>query len=169
MAGKRGLAEQIRVGLEEVQTVQKVQSKTLDPLEQLLFRKTVRQHVKEFGALFATIFLAISAFLIWRQTAPYWTIALLLLSTAMVYGAYAAPRALHPVWKGWMKFAEALGVLVTSLILFTAWSLIVIPMALLLRIIGKRVMDCTYKAPVGSYWEEREPGKDDFKLLERQY
>lgn len=168
MAGKRGLAEQVRVGLGEAKVVKNTRPQICH-LDQRLHRKTLRQHVKEFGVLFAFIFIAIAGYLIWKQRAPFWTISLLLLACAFTWSAYRAPSLLYPFWKGWMKLAEGLSFVVTGFILVTSWLLIIVPMAIILRLIQKKVMDCRYKADVNSYWEERDSKKNDFKLLDKQF
>lgn len=168
MAGERGLAEQIRTGLDVASTCKAVKQ-NIEPLDRMLYRKPVRQHVKEFAILFATIFVLIAGFLIWKQRAPLWSLGLLIGASALTWSAYKAPQLLHPIWKGWMRFAEILGTIVTSLILLISWVFLVIPMALLLRVFQKKVMDCSYKAPVQTYWENRDPKKSDFKLLINQY
>ena len=57
----------------------------------------------------------------------------------------------------------------TGVILSVLWTLAMIPLAILLRMIGKRVMDVTYRTSVDTYWETRTDAMNDFKLLERQY
>jgi hypothetical protein len=42
-------------------------------------------------------------------------------------------------------------------------------MAYLLRILGIKRIDVTYRSGVESYWEKREEKYDDFKRLELQY
>lgn len=168
MAGERGLAKQIRTGLDEADFVNIDKLRT-DPLDQLLERKPVRQHLKEFGVLFSLIFTAIAGYLIWKQRAPFTTIFLSILALTLTWCAYRAPNLLHPVWKQWMAFADFLGTIVTGIILIASWIILIIPVAIMLRIIRKKVMDCRYGAPVGSYWEERDPKKDDFQLLHNQF
>jgi hypothetical protein len=83
--------------------------------------------------------------------------------------AYLAPRALHPLWKGWMKFAHYLSVVMTFVLVGVVWWIGFVPMALLLKACGIRRMDMSYSAATTSYWEKREPSSDDFKRLEQQY
>ena len=78
MAGGRGLAEEIRARLEDEQAigVKPVNSK-VHYLDELSFRKPIRQHVAEFAAVFAVIFLGIAAVKIYKggslSAAGIWT------------------------------------------------------------------------------------------------
>jgi hypothetical protein len=139
-------------------------------LDELYYKRPVRQHVKEFGAIFGVIFLAIGSWYLWRRGEFYSTPNILItLGFAFPLLAYFATPVMLPLWKGWMAFATGLGVVMTGLILSIMWTLVLIPIAFLLRIIGKRVMDTTFDRAVPTYWESREERVHDFKLLERQF
>lgn len=68
-----------------------------------------------------------------------------------------------------MNLARWLSVVMTPVILTVLWVGLVIPLATLLRVFKTKVMDTTFREPVDSYWISRDPRKDDFKLLERQF
>jgi hypothetical protein len=141
----------------------------IDPLDELSFRKPVRQHVREFGALIGVIVLLAACYIAWREGSLA-TVGGLTLTALAIYGVGAkAPRMLLGVWRGWMRFAEALGVVMTTLILGIGWLFLMLPTSLALRVFRIKVMDTTFRSPVSSYWEDRDPKMDDFKLLERQF
>jgi hypothetical protein len=170
MAGKGGLAEQIRVGLETEPAVKPAgKDKVRDPLDELSYGKPVSQHVREFGVLMGAVFVAIAAIQIYKHgstTGPFvWS----LLAGLFVSLGLLAPRALHPAWKGWMAFAHVLGFVSTTIILSVAWTIMLVPLGFLLRVLSIRVMDMTFRAPVQTYWESRDPKLDDFQLLRRQF
>lgn len=171
MARERGLAEQVRTGLDQSQAGPKlvVLSKpiVIDPLDEVTYRKTARQHVREFACVMATFFLVIAGIklFIGKPSAYYW----IALAVPFVGLGYLAPRVLLPIWRGWMKFAVGLSVVMTTIILSIAWLVMFIPVGILFKLIGKRVMDTRFGAPVETYWEVRNPKHNDFKLLERQF
>jgi hypothetical protein len=68
-----------------------------------------------------------------------------------------------------MSFAHRLGLLVTTIILTLVWILVAIPTGIVLRLVGKKVMDVTYRTAEQSYWITRSEKSNDFKLLERQF
>ena len=68
-----------------------------------------------------------------------------------------------------MAGARKINVVMTFIILSIAWTIVVVPISLLLRIIGKKVMDMSYDLSAQSYWETRDEKLNDFKHLERQF
>lgn len=169
MAGHGQLATEIRTRLEVIDGFGGKQ-RPLDKLDELLFRKPVRQHVREFAALFALIFNIIAASMLMKSGAVLSTpLALSLVSIPLYFVGVYYPTLLHPVWDAWMKFAHVLGTVMTTFILAVAWTIALIPLGLLLRVCRVKVMDTTFREPVDTYWEARDAKHDDFKLLERQF
>lgn len=172
MAGARRLADEVRAGLEE-STVMGVarngDSDRNDPLDELWLGKPVRQHVKEFGALFAAIAFCVTAVKLYRGRDVV---------ECMVWGAvgvvfaalgFFAPQVLRPVWRGWMKLAHYLSIVMTTVVLSIAWCVGFLPMAFVVRVCGIKRIDFSYKSNRASYWEKRDAKYDDFKRLELQY
>jgi len=125
--------------------------------------------VRQFGVLFACIFGVIAAWHCYRH-ASLTTAGLITLVLAVLFLAGSrAPRVLFPVWAGWMAFAEKLGVVMTFLLLVVGWVLAFVPISLVVRVLGIRVMDMGFRESVPSYFIKRDPKLDDFKLLERQF
>jgi hypothetical protein len=152
-----------------VTTPPKVVVSKKHPLDEMWMGKPVRQHVREFAAIFATIFCAVGAFKLYRG-AP--------LSLGLIWGGcgigvaalgYTAPAVLHPLWRAWMKLAHYLSIVMTFVILSLAWSIGFVPMAYILKIVGIKRIDVSYRSGVDSYWEKRDPKYDDFKRLELQF
>ncbi len=174
MAGKGGLAEQVRVGLEgrSENTVMSVPQPTFpakqDELSKLWFRKPIRQHLKEFACVLAIIGLVITGTQVWHERFQYAALAGALSVVALCLG-YFLPKALLPVWRLFMRVGEALGHVVTFVVLFVMWTLVLIPTSLGLRLFGKSLMTTKTDSAVSSYWESRDPAQDDFKLLEKQF
>lgn len=172
MAGERGLAEQIRAGLEERARPKLMvisAKRKIHPLDELWVNKPIRQHIREFGAVFALILLIIAGVKLYNHSqtlTPYYCMAGAAIFLILGYGF---PSVLKPIWQGWMKFAMALGLVMTTVIVGIAWFGMLVPIALLLKLFGKQSMDLSFRIPVTTYWEERDPLLNDFKLLERQY
>jgi hypothetical protein len=144
-------------------------------LDALYYKRPVREHVREFGTLFAAVFLIVIAYRMWggAPAAPLfldrWNVLLALLAVASFVLGRIAPSVLLPVWRAWMKFAEILSMVTTPVIVTILWVVVVIPVALLLKVMRVRVMNTSFREPVDTYWESRDPKKSDFKLLERQF
>ncbi len=181
MAGKRGLAEEIRAGLgsTSVEIVEGTRPMMTalqggkgccsSALDEVQYGKSVREHVKEFGALFGALSFFLAAWLCYKGK-PLETVGgLCAFGVLFPLLGYLAPAALRPVWKNWMTFAHYLGIVMTFVMLSIAWSVLVIPLALILKIVGKKVVDMTYRSNVESYWITRKEKSTDFTLLERQF
>lgn len=173
MGGSGGLAEEVRVGLEVLQGKPQVADKpknTSDKLERIFHRKTVRRHILEFAQVFAVIFVGYSIYdLTFGSKSLAVTFSMLILSLILILLAKYFPLLIHPVWDAWIALGEGLGMVTSFLILSLTWIAMVIPMGLILRILGRKVMDTNFKEEKESYWLDKNPKDGDFKLLERQY
>lgn len=141
----------------------------IDVLDELWHRKSIRQHVREFAVIFSIIFLVVAGYNIHMRGSTVVVTSLIGAAGLFLFLGYCLPLILHPVWKAWMGFAHVLGIVMTTVILSIAWTVVVIPTAVLLKLTGKYVMDLRYNADVESYWDEREDKQNDFILLERQF
>lgn len=171
MAGKGGLAKEVRAGLEiaEDSVVDKTPVIT-SRLDEVWMRKTVRQHLREFAQVFAILFLLFSGLTTYKHGvvagSVYWFGAAALILAI----GYTKPMLLHPLWKGWMALGHALGAVMSVVVLSAAWTIMLVPIAILLKLLRIKVMDTSYGAAVDSYWEARDPKLDDFALmLKRQF
>lgn len=172
MAGKGTLAKEIRTGLIEEPSLhlRLVNSAPdIDPLDQLYFRKSIRQHVREFACVIGIVSLIIAGFRVYKHADFKWGIGLLILAIFVVFLGYEKPSFLQPLWRAWMNIAEKIALVVSMVILSIAWTFVLVPIALIVRFFKTRVMDLSFRAPVESYWEVRDKKNDDFQLLKRQY
>lgn len=110
---------------------------------------TIRQ-ARIFGLTMGAAFGVVAAFFFWKHpaAAPYAAgIGALFLILAAVY-----PRALRPVERMWMAFALRLGVVVTTIILVLTFYLVITPMGLVAKLLGKDLMALKFDASRESYW-----------------
>jgi len=168
MAGRTGLAEDIRAGLEMKQaklTAVKIENK----LDVMLYKKPVRQHVKEFSCIIAIVLLLIAAYFSFKGASLATTLSLFTAALVLLGVGYVFPKVLRPVWDSWMLMAHHLGIIVTGLILSMTWLLLVIPTSAVIKLLNIKAMDTSFGTKKGTYWEDRDLKSNDFKLLERQY
>lgn len=90
---------------------------------------------------------------------PFYVAAILLVS------AYLVPVLLFPLYVVWTVFASLLGWLNTFVILALAFYLLIFPIGLVLRLLGKLGYQTKLKPDAKSYWIQREspPQKDNLK------
>jgi len=138
------------------------------PLDELYFRKPIRQHIAEFGCVLAVIFILFSVSFAFKHK---FNVAVILSICGIVIGllGYRLPLVMKPVWQAFMKLGHFLGMIVSTVILFLMWNLVVVPLGFILKLTGKKVMNTDFRSADSSYWEIREKSLDDFKLLTRQF
>lgn len=116
-----------------------------------------RKQLREFGLAVGGALLVVGGILIWRHPAWHahwytWGAGVLLI----VLGA-VAPAVLAPLYKPWMAFATALGILTTA-ILLSAMYLLVLPLfGLFARVTGKDTLERAWSPDdQRSYWKPHE-------------
>ena len=126
-----------------------------------------RRELRNYGILMAVVLGAIGGFLIMRGREP-WPY---FLAAAAAFGllGLAVPLALRPLYKVWMKFAEALGWLKTRIILSIIFYLIFTPYGIMARLFGKDLLDTNWKRRAGTYWLPVKERVEDKKRYERMY
>lgn len=175
MARERGLAEHVPARLEsnapqaQLRVVQGMKGDTIDPLDKRQHGKTIRAQVQEFGVVFALLFTVIGGFQLLHHHRSAVALTLAILATLFFVTARYAPRIMYPFWKGWMAIGAVLGAVVNTVLLTIVWTVMVVPLGIALKLVGKRVMDLSFRAPVSTYWEERREELASFTLLERQF
>ena len=115
----------------------------------------------------AVVLGAIGGFLKWRGHEP-WPYFLAAATTFGLLGL-SLPMALRPIYKVWMKFAEALGWINTRIILSVIFFLVFTPYGILARLLGKDLLDLKWKRRADSYWQPVKEHVADKKRYERMY
>lgn len=98
-----------------------------------------------FGLLLPWIWSA-AAYPVWP-----WIVSGVFLALGM-----ALPDLLLPVYKGWMKFAHVLGWINTRLILSLVFYVVIFPIGLIFKLIGKDPMARRFDPKLSTYRVERE-------------
>lgn len=173
MAGQGKLADEVRIGLviEPPINSDDMVTAAVSFLDEIWEKKPVRRHVFEFGCLFGAIGLGIAGYR-WWHGAPIAAITPLAMASAslvFILTSRVLPIVVWPLWKAWMGLAKVLSLIMTPIVLTILWFGVITPTTLVLRLIGKRVMDLSFKADVPTYWIDRPEAKHDFKRLERQF
>ncbi len=168
------LAEQVRSGLNKNLAViegKKMNFKnTFESDVERYHGKPVTLHIKEFVCVLSIALLLAFAYFYKTRGFQNWQLALPGLIPVLLLLGYKFQNIMKPFWKGWMKFGTFLGSIMSTVILSIAWALMVVPVAIILKIIGKKVMDLSFREPgIETYWKVRKEEANNFELLERQY
>jgi len=126
-----------------------------------------REEVRKFGYLFAAVLSILALYLLYRGNS-WWPWSLSAGILFLVAGLVAYP-VLRPVYIGWMKFAFMLGWINTRILLGFVFFLVLTPIGLVLRLMGKDLLDKKIDRSAQSYWIKRERTEFDPKRYERLF
>ena len=130
--------------------------------------KSTRSDLKKFGVTMAAALAVIGGFVLCRQHGyyPYFFCA----SALFLLSGLLLPSLLKPVRKIWMTLAVIMGWFMTRLILISLFYLVLTPTALLMRLLGKDVLDTRFdKNSHGTYWIARETQESRKSDYEKQF
>lgn len=125
--------------------------------------KTVRE-LRKFAAIM-TVIPGLFAALAWYRNRELVSAIVGGISCFFLLAGVVAPRALAPVERAWLWLGESIGKVVTPIILILAYMLVITPMGILVRLLGKDLLDLRIDRSSQSYWREVEkdgPGTRPF-------
>lgn len=109
---------------------------------------------KKFGLTFAIIFLLIASYLYYRGNQLYFEF--LCVSIVLIFSGIMFPITLKPFYLIWMFFAIMLGWFMTRFILAMLLYIIITPIGLLGKLVGKKFLEENIRLSDNSYWNKRE-------------
>jgi hypothetical protein len=123
--------------------------------------KKTNNELRRFGLVMTVPLSLIGIYLWWkgRGTYPY----VLGAAGFFLAAGFLTPGVLRPVEKVWMKFAEIMGAIMTRVILTLAFYVVITPFGLLLRLMGKDLLDIRMDRPRDTYWIPIEPDGPAFR------
>ena len=115
---------------------------------------------KNFGIVFSIVFLIIALFpLINDENLRIWS---LIVSTIFLFLGLINSKILTPLNKIWFKFGLILGKIVSPIIMGVIFFLVVTPTALIMRLVGKDLLNLKFNKHK-SYWIEKTGPKSNMK------
>ncbi|HIJ83658.1 MAG TPA: hypothetical protein HPQ00_05560 [Magnetococcales bacterium] len=110
---------------------------------------------RTFGLVFAGFFLIVCLFPLVRQApAHIWALAPAVLFFLL---ALTRPQLLGPLNRLWTHFGLILHRIMTPLVMSLIFFLTVTPIAILMRLLGKRPLSLEFDPKAESYWISRSP------------
>lgn len=110
---------------------------------------------RSFGLVFAVFFALVGlAPVLHGAAVRLWALGLALAFTA---AAFLAPRLLQPLNRVWFKLGLALHHVVNPIVMAVMFYGAILPMAVLLRALGKDLLRLKREPESHSYWIAREP------------
>lgn len=117
--------------------------------------KTETQKLRQFGLVMAGALGLFGSLAVWRG--HEWGQYLWYLGGAFLLLGLVMPRVLGPIERVWMAFAAVLGVVMTTIILTLTFFVVMTPMGILLRAMGKDLLELERNPEVDSYWAPVDP------------
>ncbi len=110
---------------------------------------------RKFGLTFAAVF-AIIALVppLWGGHFRWWVLAIGLVFFVL---AHLTPQVLRVPNILWFRFGLLLHKIVNPLVLGALFLLVVTPLAIIMRLAGKKLLNRTYDPEAPSYWIARQP------------
>jgi len=104
------------------------------------------------------VLLLLAAWMLWRGKAPTGRLVLGGAGALLVVAGAMAPARLRTLYLGWMTGALAIGWVMSRVVLTLVFAVVLVPLALVARLTGKRFLALTPDPEERSYWVRRKPG-----------
>jgi len=122
---------------------------------------------RSFGLWF-TLFFVVIGLLPLRHSRPVkiWALAV---AAVFLLLAFAAPQILRPLNQAWTKLGLVLGKIVNPIVMSVVFLLLVTPLALLFRVLGKDPLRLRLAPDATTYWLPRDPPGPAPETMARQF
>jgi hypothetical protein len=132
---------------------------------------TSHKRVRSFGLTIGALLILVALVVVWRAG---WAIGggarwLAGSGAALAFIGLAAPALLRPLYRGWMGFALVLGHVMTRVLLTVVFFLVVTPIGLIRRALGRDPIERSPAPDLASYWIERDDIEASTGRLERYW
>src|SRR5690349_10452340 len=122
---------------------------------------------RSFGLVFGVFFALAGLVPLWKHHLPRtWALAVSALFLAV---AIIRPAWLHPLNQGWIKLGLLLGRIVNPIVMGLLFFIVVVPTALIFRVLGKDPLRLSFDTAVPSYWIERRPAGPAPQTMANQF
>ena len=125
-----------------------------DEINQL---KTEPRDLRKFGLSVGGVLVLLGLWFLYRHKAHYpyflWP------GVVLVAFGLALPRSLKQIYIGWMTLGFMLGLIVSTILLTLFFYLVVTPIGLAARCVGKDFLDRKWNSNASTYWRARDPSK----------
>ncbi len=111
--------------------------------------------LRSFGLTMALILGGISVYTLYfnNNSGAIWVCLTFLFGSSGIL----APTILRPIEKAWIRLGEIMGMVVTPIVMGVLFYGIITPMGLLMRALGRDLLDQKIDRNAKSYWKKTEP------------
>ena len=129
--------------------------------------KESKKDLRRFGLTVGIVLLAIASLLYWNGKENYTAFGIF--GGFLVVVSMLFPIILRPLNKIWMTLAILMGWIMTRVILIVIFFIVLTPLGLIARLIGKDFLDLKIDKEKNSYWEVRDKKGEAAVDYERQF
>lgn len=129
--------------------------------------KTGKKDIRSFGVTIGIILLIVAGFLFYKEKESFQLF--IYIAGSFISLGFLVPIILKPIYLVWMIFAVILGWFMTRVILSLLFYLVVTPIGLVLRLLGKDLLELKKQEVQGSYWNFRDSRKEQNQNYEKQF
>ncbi len=122
-------------------------------LEEIRHITSDKRSLRKFGITVGVALGLLGLLLLWRQKEVY--LYLLILGAVFLGLGLAWPGVLKPVHRVWMTIAVLMGWLMTRVILTVLFFVLITPISLLGRVLGRGFLEKSFDREASSYWIKR--------------
>ncbi len=136
-------------------------------LEEIKNIKSDKKELRKFGLTVGVVLLLIAAFLFWKERSS--SIYFAIPGGALIVLGAIVPLVLKPIFIAWMTFAVIMGFIMTRVILTILYFGMFTPIALVLKVLRKDLLEEKWDKNSTSYWVRRKPEPYDPASTERMF
>tara|TARA_Y100001935_G_scaffold250594_1_gene250987 strand:- start:934 stop:1347 length:414 start_codon:yes stop_codon:yes gene_type:complete len=136
-------------------------------LEEIKNIKKGEKEVRIFGITIGIILLVVAGFLLYKEKDSF--PSFIYIAGSFISLGFLIPIVLKPIYLAWMIFAVILGWFMTRIILSLLFFLVVTPTGLLIKMMGKDLLELKKQEVQGSYWNVRDSNKEQNQNYEKQF
>jgi len=111
--------------------------------------------LRKFGLVVGGVFAALALLLALRHRFHFSFVAFTSAATLLLGLGLAAPARLDPIERVWMKFGSVMGWINTRVLLTTVFFVVLTPVSLILRLVGRDPLKRRFDRSAATYWEGR--------------
>ena len=132
--------------------------------ENISHHKIIAGTERNFGLVFAAVFVIISLYPLWfGKNIHLWACIIAFIFFIL---AIFLPKALFVINKLWLKLGLFLGAIVSPIIMGIIFFLAVTPTGMIMRLLGKYILNQKMKKSIKSYWIKR---KENLSSMKNQF
>ena len=123
---------------------------------------------RKFGWQLGIALAVVTGIAVWRDWWPWLIATLGVLAALLLLAAAVTPRLLGPINRAWMGLSHVLSRIVSPVVLFIMFMVLITPVALIMRLRGRDALRLRQRRE-SSYWITRPSGIIEPTSFIRQY